>query len=173
MKCLCLGSLIWEAERQLRWIYASKEFLCETASGRKQIATSSNQLFSKETNRHVISKFFLSPFADCVLTYLLTYSAQQSPSWEANPFSASQETPPILWNPKCHYRIHKCPPPVPIGSQISPVHDLTTHFLKNHLNTILPFTPASLRLLQLIAEHFKQLTAKACFGVTYWPSGGH
>jgi hypothetical protein len=56
-----------------------------------------------------------------LLTYLLTYSMEQSPSWEANRFSVSQEIPRILWNPKLHYRIHKCPPPVPIKSQIDPV----------------------------------------------------
>ena len=33
-------------------------------------------------------------------TYLLTYSMEQSPSWEANRFSASQEIPQILWKPK-------------------------------------------------------------------------
>ena len=49
-----------------------------------------------------------------LLTYWLTYSMEQSPSWEANGFSASQEIPHTFWNPN-HYRIHKCPPPVPIS----------------------------------------------------------
>jgi len=37
------------------------------------------------------------------LTYLLTYSMVQSPSWEANWFAASQEIARILWNLKVHY----------------------------------------------------------------------
>ena len=46
---------------------------------------------------------------------------EQSPSWEANRFSASQEIPCILWNPNIQSRIRKCSPPVPVLSQINPV----------------------------------------------------
>jgi len=47
---------------------------------------------------------------------------EQSPSWEANRFSASQEISRILPNPKGHYRFGKYPPLVLILSQISLVH---------------------------------------------------
>jgi hypothetical protein len=40
---------------------------------------------------------------------IFTYSMEQSPSWEANWSSPSQEIPHILWNPKVRYCIHKCP----------------------------------------------------------------
>ena len=72
---------------------------------------------------------------------------EQRPSWEANRFSANQEIPRILWIPKVHFRLHKCPPPVPILSQINPVHG--SHptswrpilILSSHLRLRIPSVP--------------------------------
>ena len=72
-----------------------------------------------------------------------TYSVEQNPSWEANRLLASQEFPHILWDPKVHYRIHNCPSPVLILSQIVPIHIPTSHFLKIHFCIIFPSTPGS------------------------------
>jgi hypothetical protein len=64
-------------------------------------------------------KFWL--FIDILIT-LLTYPMEQSPSWEANQSLQIVKTfPAFLLNPKVLYRTHKCPPPVPILSQLHPI----------------------------------------------------
>ena len=66
---------------------------------------------------------------------------QLIPSWEANRFSASQEIARILWNPKVHHRIHKYTPPVPILSQLDPVHT--------------PTHPTSWRSILILSSHLR------------------
>ena len=96
-----------------------------------------NQIISVHCSHLTSWRFML------ILTYLLTHSMEQGPPWEANRFSASQEITSILWNPKVHYRIPQCPSSVPVLSQIDPDRTPTSHFLKIHLNIILPSTPGS------------------------------
>ena len=69
------------------------------------------------------------------------FTPWSSPTWEANRFSASQEIPRILWTTKVQYRIHTCPSPVLLLSQLCPVYVSTSQFLTVQLNIILPSTP--------------------------------
>ena len=77
--------------------------------------------------------------------YLLTYLLHGVESFLRSCFSPGQEISRILWDPKVHYRVYKNPPPIPILSQIIPVHAPTSHFLKIPFNIILPSAPGSFR----------------------------
>ena len=58
---------------------------------------------------------------------------EQSPFWETNRFSASQGISHILWKQNVHYRNNKCPPPVPILSQLDQIHTPHIQLLKHSL----------------------------------------
>jgi len=68
---------------------------------------------------------------------------KQSPSWEANSHSASQEILHLLWNLKVHYCVHNSLPLFPILSQMHSVHTLPPYFPKIYFTIILPSTPRS------------------------------
>lgn len=74
----------------------------------------------------------------------LANSTNQSPSWEANNSTASQDIRRILRNPKVHYRLNNSPPYVPTMSKMNPVHTFPLYFFKMHFNIIYPSAPTSL-----------------------------
>jgi hypothetical protein len=90
---------------------------------------------------------------------------QQRPSWEANSFSASQEISHILWNPEVHYCIHNSLPPVPILSQLNPVHVPPSHFFKIHLNIIPPSMPGSAKWSPSLRSPYQNPVCTALFPI--------
>ena len=83
---------------------------------------------------------------------------EQSFFWEADRCSVSQKISRILCNVIVHYFIQNRLPPVPIPSQINPIHAFPSHFLKIHF-TIVP----RVRLgLQISLFHSGFLTVNLC-----------
>jgi hypothetical protein len=70
---------------------------------------------------------FSSPAQWTKFITLLTEMSAKSPY-----LLHTQEIPHISWNPKVHYSIHKCPPPVPILNQRGPAHHVPFLSLRSY-----------------------------------------
>ena len=88
---------------------------------------------------------------------------KQSPPWEAQRSSVSQEITSILVNTKVHYRIHNSPAFVYILSQIILVHATPSHFLNIHFNIILP----SITLVFEVVSFPRVFPPKPCWHLSY------
>ena len=104
------------------------------------LSCNKNRLYNVITNIYIYALLFLFHILYCATyTYLLNPWSRVLLE-KLTGFAANQEIPHILWNPKVLYRTQNSPPPVPILSQLLPVPTTPSHFLKIHLNIILPST---------------------------------
>jgi hypothetical protein len=88
--------MLFQGRGRIIYWKTSREYLCTyKLANSKQL-----DIFHGHKNLHKTA---------LLLTYILSYSMERSPSSEANRFSASQEIPPTLWNPKVHCPTHNCP----------------------------------------------------------------
>jgi hypothetical protein len=71
-----------------------------------------------------------------LLIQLTTNCTEQSPSWEANSHSASQEISRLLWNPKVFLPGSQEPAKGPCPEQDESSPHLRNYFPKNHSNII-------------------------------------
>jgi len=80
-----------------------------------------------------------------LLTYLLTYSTEQSLFEKLIGFQQVQKFPWFYGTRMFITAFTIARPAVPTPNQLDQVHTPTSHFLKTHLNIILPSTPGSFK----------------------------
>ena len=109
-----------------------------------------------------------------VTPYLLTPYSRALIQKLTGSHSPSQEIPRIYATRRFIAAFTSAPPPVPILSQLDPVHTPTFHFLKIHLNIILPFMPMPSKLsFSLRVSHQNPVYASVVPHTCYMPGPSH
>ena len=141
--------------RRCRWCRSVKP-----CSGSSLLTTCDDSADDTHSHKDGVNQRLLPPTRHSMilrgcLSQVTNYNPMvQGPYWEANRFSASQEIPHILRKPKVHYHVYRCPSPVPILSQLYPLHTPTSHFQDIHFNPLNPELNPIYLLALLGAHHF-------------------
>jgi len=93
---------------------------------------------------YIKNSYMFRPFTSVIFRLRNTYLLHRAESFLRSELVLQlvKKFPASLWIPKVHHRFHKCPPSLPIMSQLHPV-STPSHFPKNYLNIILPSTSRS------------------------------
>jgi len=94
-------------------------------------------MISEHNCRFLVNKRHKNSCCPCRVTSLTPWSRVLE---KLTSSQLVKKFPCILHNPEDHYLIMKWLPPVLNMSQTDPVHAHTSHFLKIHLNSIIPST---------------------------------
>jgi hypothetical protein len=100
------------------------------------IKTNSCSLLSYSAQAHIASR--ISHDKGGINTLLMNFM-EQSPNWEADGTSDSQQIHCLLWNPKINYCLHNRPSLVPVLNQIN----FILSSFKINFNIIFPSTLTS------------------------------
>ena len=121
---------------------------------------------------HAIPPYFSKILHTYLHTYLLT-------PWSTvlleklTGYQLVNNSPHMMEPESSHPRLQE-PAPVPILSQINPVHALPFHFLKTDFNIIIPSTPGSSKWsLSLRSPHQNPVCTSPLPGVCYIPCQSH
>ena len=104
------------------------------------------------------------------VSHSVTNYMDQNTALEAVSLSASQ-IPRFLWYPNVHYRIHKCPPPVPLLSQINPIYASHHASLKSVLILSSHLCPGLTRGLG--SPHYNPISIFPLTGSCHMPNSSH
>ena len=121
------GRIHWRCVRACASVHTAARVTCNLTPNMLHLAY-----------RHVCFTLYMS-----LPTYLPTYLTEQSTFCAANSPQLVKKSPKFCGTQRFITAFTNTPAPVPVLSQINPVHASPPHFLKIHFNIFLPSTSGS------------------------------